>query len=199
VTNFYILQVPSNYKRQYAYPYGEHILKPRCEVCGRPPVVNRLISARVRFERRVTVADFVHSPPELLVTDKVKQVFERDQVNANYGEVEVRIAKTQEELRSKLWHVCVGRAHASPEMNIVAVNQCLTCGVASYSTWDNGVLIDESRWDGSDILRLYEDVVGILVTKKVRDIVEREGFTGVEFIPAGEYTDPYPESRKRLA
>ena len=74
---------------------------------------------------------------------------------------------------------------------------CPVCGVSATSTWDDGLRIDESTWDGADIFRLHEDVAGFIATGKVRAIVEREGFTGVAFTPAEEFADPYPDSKAR--
>ena len=160
-----------------------------------------LVLALAEFELRwkvdrlcvIFALDVSSSIPE----DEVKRAFEREKVHIQYSNVAVQVTGTKEKLRSKLWHIRVGRAYAAPKMNLVAVDRCPTCGGADYSTWDNGILIDKSRWDGSDIFRLHEDVVGLVVTARVRDIVEREGFTGATFIPAEEFKDPYPESRAR--
>lgn len=193
---FYKLKHQPNYPRHFANSFGESDYGPRCAACGRPPS-GPIPPLKVRFEKRVDVADFISAAPEMLAVDEVKRAFEADGVKGiEYLDVIVRVVGTREKLRSKLWHLRVHHAaHAAPQMKVVAINRCASCGFVEYSSWRGGVIIDEGTWDGSDMFRLYEDVVGVIVTEKFVRIVEREGFTGLQFTPAEDYSDPFPQSR----
>ncbi len=198
MTRFFILQMAPNYSRRFGYPFGEKKYSHRCGVCGRP-VGGPGLPITIRFEGRVNNADFVSSSPELLVTHRVRTAFEENRIKGvQYSDVIIKFKDVKPPPEMQLWHLLIHQAaHASPQMNIVPLRKCSECGIVDYSTWDNGVFIDEMTWDGSDIFRLFEDVVGVVCTEKVKDLVEREKFTGVVFIPAEKFHDPFPESRSR--
>lgn len=195
---FYSFRMPDRYGYTFARCFGEEKYGPRCQVCGRPKG-GPIPPVAIRFEKDVRIADFVWAVTEILAVDQVKHAFEAEDVKGiEYLDVRVRIVGTQEKLRSKLWHLSLHRAaHAAPAMRIVPRSQCPGCGIVDYSTWDDGVVIDETTWDGSDMFRLHEDVVGIIVTEKIRRIVEQKGFTGVSLVPAEEAHDRWPDSRPR--
>jgi len=200
MTKFYAIRMPANYYKLSSRHFDESSYPDICDACGRPMGGGEAIPpVKIRFEKHIKTADFVWASTEMLVVDKVKRAFEAGGVRGiEYLDVSVRIVGTYEKLHSNLWQLHLHHAaHAAPQMNIVPIEYCPVCGMTIYSTWDGGVVVDENTWDGSDLFRLYEDVAGIIATAKIKQIVDLNGFTGVSFIPAEEFHDPYPESRPR--
>jgi hypothetical protein len=95
-----------------------------------------------------------------------------------------------------LWHLnIVGRARLEAENNCVPVQECQVCGRAVYSTWDEGLLVDEDRWDGSDFFRLVEHRGFIIVTERVKGLFQAHGFTGVQFHRLEKAVDKFAKYR----
>lgn len=195
MAHFYIMQASLDYSFTYGLPIGQKKYTSRCPKCGRP-IGEPLLPISIKFVNRPSRADFIWSPPELLVTDRVKESFDVNDVKGiHYSEVVVEAENFDAILQPLLWHVLIHQAaHAARQMHVVPRRRCPVCGIIDYSTWDGGVVIDETTWDGSDLFRLHEDVVGLVASDKVQRLVTANGFTGVMFVPAEEYHDPFPDS-----
>ncbi len=89
-----------------------------------------------------------------------------------------------------LWHLNIkGSAKMAPENQCVVKEHCPVCQRSFYSSWQGGIMVDESSWDQCDFFRLVEKPGMLIVTEKVKNVFEQEGFTGVEFTPVEEVKD----------
>lgn len=94
------------------------------------------------------------------------------------------------------WHIEVtGRARLHPENKCVPVQSCGACGYVIYSTWENGMRVDESTWDRSDFFRLEEHSGFVIVSEPAKLLFEARKFTGVRYIALSEVIDEYAAFR----
>jgi hypothetical protein len=73
--------------------------------------------------------------------------------------------------------------------NVFVVKICSTCGKTIYHrppVHQRYLVIDPKTWGGEDIFRIYEYSNMIYCTDKVKDFVERSGFSNVSFKEVGE-------------
>ena len=90
--------------------------------------------------------------------------------------------------------IVTGRAgHVRQYPGIKLDEHCPECGRKSYSDFIGGVTVEMRLWDGSDIFKI-EQFPGYLVTEKFVEVVRNKKMRGLEFIPAEEWRDPFPES-----
>jgi len=73
---------------------------------------------------------------------------------------------------------------ADPESGIEFLFRCPGCGYTRFSSYKDGIIVDERQWDGSDLFTINGYPMYFLVTEKVRDLVVAEGLTNVSFVPA---------------
>jgi hypothetical protein len=138
------------------------------------------------------IGDFVWTwMSECLVTDRVLQLFRQ----AGLASFEVRpvviervrrLDKRRLEEIPTLWELVVtGRGgDARPESGIRVVYRCEACGLVRYSSYQNGILVDEEQWDGSDFFTVNGYPKYILVTERVKDLIMAHGLTNCVLIPA---------------
>jgi hypothetical protein len=135
------------------------------------------------------VGDFVWTwYSDCLITDKVLQLFQR----ADFAGFTVNpvVVKPKTEKGKKmtivpvLWELIVtgqgGNAH--PDSGIRLIYTCPHCGLAKYSSFRNGIIIDELAWDGSD----FFTVTGyqfILITERVKSLIIRHNLANCALIP----------------
>ncbi len=53
-----------------------------------------------------------------------------------------------------------------------------------YSSYQNGILVDEAQWDGSDFFTVNGYPKHILVTERVKDLIIAHRLTNCVLIPA---------------
>lgn len=138
------------------------------------------------------IGDFVWTwMSECLVTDRVLQLFR--QVGLTGFEVRPVVVEGVKRLGKKglekiptLWELVVtGRGgDARPESGIRIIYQCEACGLVKYSSYKNGILVDEERWDGSDFFTVNGYPKYILVTERVKDLIMAHRLTNCVLIPA---------------
>jgi hypothetical protein len=59
-----------------------------------------------------------------------------------------------------------------------------------YSSYTNGIIVDEEEWDGSDFFTVDGYPMRIIVTERVKDLVVSAGLTNVLLIPSGNLRWP---------
>lgn len=83
-----------------------------------------------------------------------------------------------------VWELVVtGRGgDADPKSGIRRIYVCPHCGLTRYSSFRNGIIVDESAWDGSDFFTItgYQFII---VTERVKQLVARHSFTNCALIP----------------
>jgi len=74
----------------------------------------------------------------------------------------------------------------------VQVEQCCaTCGRTTYTPPREGIRVNPSDWDGSDIFGIRELPGNYLVTEKFAGVIRDRRFRQVELTPAEEWRDPW--------
>jgi hypothetical protein len=167
--------------------------EPRCPICESggeriPPLDIKIEGSRV--------SDFMFLSPDLLVTDRVKKVFEQHHVS---GVEFLDITLSGDVLAERLWHLHVkGRCKVSEECNVILLSQCQECGRKEYSTWDDGLRLDKTSYDGSDILRIEEHWGHIFVNEKVKGLIEQHALSNVRFTVDKDVIDTLSWMRPRI-
>jgi len=138
------------------------------------------------------VGDFVWTwYSDCLITDWVLELFQR----AGFTGFEVRPVTVERVKRlgkeglediPRLWELVVtGRGgDARPESGIRVIYRCEACGLVEYSSYRNGILVDEDQWDGSDFFTVNGYPKFILVTERVKDLIIAHRLTNCALIPA---------------
>jgi len=136
------------------------------------------------------IGDFVwtwHS--DCLITDRVLNLF-REAGFTGFTVNPVTIKPKTERGRKLikppvLWELVVtGRGgDAHPDSGIRLIYTCPHCGLIKYSSFRNGIFVDEQAWDGSDFFTItgYQF---ILVTERVKDFIIKRGLTNCALIPS---------------
>lgn len=142
------------------------------------------------------IGDFVWTwHGEFVITDRVRRLFQQAGFTGfRVRPVEIVGSTTKvpvpEELT--LWELVVtGRAgHADRRSGLRLVLQCEYCGLNQYSSYQKGIVVDETQWDGRDFCSIVEHPHLILVTERVKDLIVTERLTNVFLIPSEELRWP---------
>lgn len=139
-----------------------------------------------------SVGDFVWTwYSDCLITDRVLLLFQEARlmgfkVRPVVVEKVKRLGKKRLEEIPTLWELVVtGKGgDARPESGIRIIYRCEACGYAVYSSYQNGILVDEEQWDGSDFFTVNGYPKHILVTERVKDLIIAHRLTNCVLIPA---------------
>lgn len=150
---------------------------------------NRIGQLRIEI-RDKKLSDFLTTfLSEWIVTDAVADILKQNGVSG-YKLKPVEVCNM--ELPCKLWEFIVtgvgGDAHSNS--GIYLKHQCKYCKHKRYSAFENGIIVDEENWDGSDIFTVTGYPRYLLVTEKVKSIIESNRFTGVLFTASHELKWP---------
>lgn len=126
---------------------------------------------------------------ECLLTEKVVKLLEQNNITGyKLGKVIIEKAKVKEDVNKKLYELIVtgsgGNIHPSSGYKVLEV--CEACGAEKFQHFTNGLIVDESQWDNSDIFTVKEYSGFILVVEKVKKLFEENKITGCEFTPVEE-------------
>ena len=96
------------------------------------------------------------------------------------------------QLPYKLWEFIVtgngGEAHK--DSGIYLKEKCDYCDLKIYSAFENGIIVDENNWDGSDIFTVTGYSRYYLITEKVKDLIIKHKLKGVILTPSHELKWP---------
>jgi len=81
-----------------------------------------------------------------------------------------------------------GAAH--PDSGIVELHRCEGCGLMSYSSFKNGIVVNEATYDGSDFFTVIEYPKYILVSPRAKQAIERNRLSNVGFISSSNLQWP---------
>mgnify|MGYP001771065614 FL=1 len=144
------------------------------------------------------VGDFVwtwHS--ECLVTDRVLTLF-REAGFTGFKTKPVAVEKVKRVRKGQpvtiptLWELVVAGkgGHAHPDSGIRVIYTCEACGMIRYSSYRNGIIVDEREWDGSDFFTVNGYPKHILVTERVKDLIVANELTNCLLIPSHQMRWP---------
>ena len=132
---------------------------------------------------------------DIVVTERVVQVFEEAGLTG-YELKPTKIVSVAKRVKiksyPKFWELIVtGQGgHAHPDSGIALKFKCDTCGLVRYSAYEHGIIVDETQWDGSDLFTVIEYPKHILVTERVKNIIESHKLTNVKFLRSNEVKWP---------
>jgi len=137
------------------------------------------------------VGDFVWTwYADCLITDRVLELFQRAGLTgfkARPVVVERVKGRSKRHLEDipKLWElVVIGKGgDARQESGIRVIYRCEACGFVEYSSYRNGILVDEEQWDKSDFFTVNGYPKHILVTERVKDLIVAHQLTNCMLIP----------------
>lgn len=187
---FYCIDRDEKYKDvQYAEGTDwEGIVCPRYD--GHQRAGKRIGHMRVNIKSK-KVADFLWTfLSEGIINEKVARKLAQNNVTG-YSLQEVEVLN-MDLIDTSLWQFIVtgqgGDAHK--DSGIYLKESCPYCNHKKYSAFENGIIVDENNWDGSDIFTVNGYSRHILVTKRVKTLLEENRFTGIKLIPSEELKWP---------
>jgi hypothetical protein len=126
---------------------------------------------------------------DVVITDHALQVLRRARLTG-FVVKPVKIEATSVEIKisslPKLWEFLVtgrgGPAHK--DSGIKQLFSCSGCGLVKYSAFRNGLVVNRSTYDGSDLFAVTEYPKHILVSEHAKSVIEKNEMTNVSFVEA---------------
>jgi len=150
---------------------------------------NRIGQLKIEIKTK-KIGDFLNTfLSEWLISDKVAEIFN----DCGFTGYELKpVSVCNMELPHKLWEfvVCGKGGGSNPASGIYLKSECPYCHHKVYSAFENGIIVDENNWDGSDFFTITGYRRYILVTERVKNVVEENQLKGVKFIPSHELIWP---------
>jgi len=127
---------------------------------------------------------------EWIISDIVTSIFNKNKFT---GYVVKPVIISNLQLPYRLWEfiICGKGGDADPASGIYLKYECKYCNHRRYSAFENGIIVDENNWDGSDFFTVNGYSRYILVTERVKVAIEENKLTGVKFVPS--YALRWPE------
>lgn len=180
---FYCLERDEKYK-DVQYLSGTDWEEIRCpKYDGHQRAGHRIGHMRIKIKRNK--GDFLWTfLSECIINEKIARIFSKTNVIG----YELREVETVDvELKdTSLWEFIVtgkgGDAHK--DSGIYLKQYCKYCGDKTYSAFENGIIVDENNWDGSDVFTVKGYSRHILVTERVKKLLEENKATGMKLIPS---------------
>ena len=140
------------------------------------------------------VGDFVWTwYSDCIVTDRTLSLF-RQAGFTGFGVRPVIVEKIKRLSRKRreevaippLWELPIqGKGgDAAPESGIYPLDEIEDSGRISYSSFRNGIIVDEANWDGSDFFTINGYPKYILVTERVKEFIIDRQLTNCALIPS---------------
>lgn len=149
------------------------------------------------------IGDFVWTwYGDCLITDRVLKLFQEAgltgfRVKPVTVERVRRLGKKALAKIPQLWELVItGKGgDARPESGIRIIYRCEACGLVEYSSFRDGIHVDEEQWDGSDFFTINGYPKLILVTERVKELIIGHRLTNCVLIPAEKLR--WPETLMR--
>ena len=92
----------------------------------------------------------------------------------------------------RLWElVVIGQGGPADRVSgIVTLRHCAECGLVQYSAFENGIVVNESTYDGSDFFIVAEYSKYILVSERAKSVIENRRLTNVGFVESSDLEWP---------
>lgn len=196
--NIYLLEDPRKYEQYARFAHvGTWTKGGICRSCGQG--TSRLTDPlQIEWEPDSdVVGDFSWCAYTMVVTDKVREYFRKNDFKCGFGKVEIRPPSGK--LRKKR----VSYPYDGPELHWVipedhmAINEedsgvalqidCPNCNQKKYSFRREGLVIEKSAWNGSKIFRISQFLksgVIFLTEHGLKEILDQR-FSNIGYAPAG--------------
>lgn len=180
-----IYKISSSQKSLYA-DVGEAGMKysPACPSCGRNQ--KRLKPLSIKFMDKRPLGDFCWLAPDVFVSERCKGILGNLKDPGFRFEKPVVVGQRQEDI----WHLeILDRCFVSPKCGVKLIEKCSVCGDEIYSTWMGG--LDVAPGCKSRIFRLHEHPGFIFVNEFVKELIETQELTNIEFTPITQFYDEF--------
>ena len=126
---------------------------------------------------------------ECLIKNEIAVIFQTNNITGY--ELKKAAIATGNQIKD-LWElVVVGQGgDASQDSGIYLKEHCNYCGLKRYSAFEKGILVAKKNWDGSDIFTINGYQRYILVTEKVKELIEKNRFSGIKITPSDKLKWP---------
>jgi hypothetical protein len=138
--------------------------------------------------KKPKMGDFVSTVySDWLITDRVAEIFKTHNLTG-YELHPVKVCNKK--LEFNLWELVItgnaGRAHPDSDLNLRLY--CKYCGLTRYTPIKKGlgIIVNETQWDGSDFFTIIEYYKYVLITEKVKKIIEENNLKGVRVVLPSE-------------
>lgn len=182
---FFNLSSDDRYK-EVEYSEGTDWESIKCPVYdGHQRAGKRIGNMRINIiEKRNT--DFLWTfLSECLVTDKTAKIFKE----AGFTGFELKTVQViNKNAYPLLWEFYVtGKGGDVSLSNGISVkNKCDHCKHIHYSSFGNGLIIDDAQWDGSDFFTVWPLPRFILITERVKTFIVENKLSNVKIKPVEE-------------
>ena len=133
------------------------------------------------------VTDIMAAYSYILISEKVAKLFEENDVT---GYALKPVIFTNKELPCKYYELYIigkgGQAHSDSKIEIK--QKCNTCNFIRYTKIQEGIgiIVDKNNWDGSDIFTINGYELFVLITEKVKNLIQNNNITGYKIIKSTE-------------
>ena len=163
-----------------------------CSQCGLRPVA-RVGGTTVRFTRKSDLTDWSRTAEGLIVRPSVIDHLTEARLSGwRQGIVHVNaVSRLREQNLDYDELIVVGHTRGYASLVELEIrDECSECGRKAYRRPENGLVLPQECWDGSDILTI-DELPGItIVTEAFRQVVASHRHTGIELVPIEEWRDP---------
>lgn len=173
----------------------------KCSVCGIRPVA-RVGSTRVRFTRKSDLTDFSRTADGIIACQSVVDHLTEARISGwRPGSLQVEtVSRLRGQDIAYYELVIIGHTRGYTEyVDLEIESECKECGRRAFAYPQEGFVIPEECWDGSDIF-VIDELPGIrVVTEAFRQVVGKCQHTGMEFVPVSEWRDPLGWTQKLMS
>ena len=144
----------------------------------------RVGKVSIKIRKRVT-SEFLWSwlPGTVFVTAEVVKALQQARIIGCLF-YPVEIVNTKFEVPEIFELVITGKAGSTARNSQISIiDSCKVCGRVQYSPIIHGIYIDPENWDSSDICTITEYPTYILMSEKVKDVLESENFKNYVLTP----------------
>lgn len=179
----------------YAMVVDGQTIDKKCSMCGSVREERKYDKFKLKFQGRME-EDYIFSPYcdivslrmlRLLYDNKISGFIENDLICTEWRDRTGKLLKKDSSQYREL--IVTGTAGCLKTKSGVEIPKCPKCGALrrNYLKKEKGFIVDE-EWDGSDMFH-FKDWKGlIIVSGKVKDIIEKGKMKNVQFEKLDEFT-----------
>lgn len=133
--------------------------------------------------------DFIWSTPGVVFVKEIvaKQFSEHKITGCEFLHVNIdRESKIGEEIYEVYIYGKAGKA--AKKSGIAIKSSCKKCGRIEHTTFRSGIIVDPNNWDGTDICTIEEYPTYILVSEKIKQILEKNNFSNYRLNPLKKFS-----------
>jgi len=163
-----------------------------CSVCGLRPTA-RVGSTGVRFAQEDELADFSETAQGVIARRSVVEHLTEERISGwRAGYVQVETSPKLRDLDTGYYElIIIGHTRGyAQRVGLTIRSECTECGRRAFEPPQEGLVMPEDTWDGSDIF-VIDELPGIyVVMEEFRQVIQKHQHTGVEFVGLDEWRDP---------